>query len=160
LPAHARAKTTNDLAVPGAPRVPQGSWAGADALAQVKGMHVPEEDDSYRTAEQDSDAIMADASTLHPAVTPEAGAESDDATADEDEDDMDEDEGENWTMMAFEDAEEQRQIVERIQQEFKEELDYWDTTMVAEYSEEIFAYMAELEVRRRVELFTLRLTGQ
>lgn len=35
-----------------------------------------------------------------------------------------------------------------VQREYKEELDLWDISMVAEYSDEIFAYMEELEVRR------------
>jgi hypothetical protein len=38
-------------------------------------------------------------------------------------------------------------LIDRVRDDFDEPLDYWDTTMVAEYSEEIFAYMSELEVR-------------
>lgn len=34
-----------------------------------------------------------------------------------------------------------------LRETFDEQLDFWDTTMVAEYSEEIFHYMSELEVR-------------
>lgn len=45
-------------------------------------------------------------------------------------------------------------LIDRVRDDFDEPLDYWDTTMVAEYSEEIFAYMSELEVR---SLFCLSL---
>lgn len=39
-----------------------------------------------------------------------------------------------------------REIAE-IQETFEDEVDYLDTTMVSEYSEEIFKYMNDLEVR-------------
>lgn len=39
-----------------------------------------------------------------------------------------------------------REIAE-IQETFEDEIDYLDTTMVSEYSEEIFKYMNDLEVR-------------
>lgn len=51
----------------------------------------------------------------------------------------------NW-MMSIEDDEESRAILEVIKKEFDEQLDFWDTTMVAEYAGEIFEYMSELEV--------------
>jgi G2/mitotic-specific cyclin 3/4 len=41
-----------------------------------------------------------------------------------------------------------KQWVESIRTEDDAEDEYWDITMVSEYSEEIFAYMKELEVRR------------
>lgn len=50
----------------------------------------------------------------------------------------------NW-MMSIEDDEESRAILEVIKKEFDEQLDFWDTTMVAEYAGEIFEYMSELE---------------
>lgn len=39
----------------------------------------------------------------------------------------------------------ERQVLE-VQKEYREELDVWDISMVAEYSDEIFEYMEELEV--------------
>lgn len=44
------------------------------------------------------------------------------------------------------DHRETARMVERAGEDFDEHLDYYDTTMVAEYSEEIFTYMSELEV--------------
>lgn len=44
-----------------------------------------------------------------------------------------------------EDEVENERVLEMIKKEFDEQLDFWDTTMVAEYSEEIFEYMGELE---------------
>lgn len=43
------------------------------------------------------------------------------------------------------DHRETARMVERAGEDFDEHLDYYDTTMVAEYSEEIFTYMSELE---------------
>lgn len=48
-----------------------------------------------------------------------------------------------------EEEEENEKVLEMIRKEFDEQLDFWDTTMVAEYSEEIFEYMGELEVSAR-----------
>lgn len=76
------------------------------------------------------------------------------ATHDEDEDEaaaggemeLDPD---DW-LLALCDADEQdesERLIEQVKREFKEEIDWWDISMVAEYSDEIFAYMSELEVR-------------
>ncbi|KAI9620508.1 hypothetical protein H4Q26_013721 [Puccinia striiformis f. sp. tritici PST-130] len=53
----------------------------------------------------------------------------------------------NWLMLPAEEELECTQIIAAIRRDFQEELDFWDATMVAEYSEEIFKYMEELEVR-------------
>ena len=57
-----------------------------------------------------------------------------------------EDDPENWMMLDPNEESEAQRELDEIKREFKEELDFWDTSMVAEYSEEIFTYMAELEV--------------
>lgn len=44
-------------------------------------------------------------------------------------------------------ADESERVLEILKREFKEEVDWWDISMVAEYSDEIFKYMSELEVR-------------
>ncbi|KAI5481353.1 G2/mitotic-specific cyclin 3/4 [Pseudohyphozyma bogoriensis] len=59
----------------------------------------------------------------------------------EEEDEVDED---DW-MVGIEEDEEAGRILREVREEFDEELDYWDTTMVAEYAGEIFQYMGELE---------------
>lgn len=59
---------------------------------------------------------------------------------------------ENWMMLDPNEESEAQRELEEIRKEFREELDFWDTSMVAEYSDEIFAYMAQLEVRRAVFL--------
>ncbi|KAI7961307.1 hypothetical protein MJO28_001796 [Puccinia striiformis f. sp. tritici] len=51
----------------------------------------------------------------------------------------------NWLMLPVEEELECTQIIAAIRRDFQEELDFWDATMVAEYSEEIFKYMEELE---------------
>lgn len=45
--------------------------------------------------------------------------------------------------------EQSEKVLEMVRKEFDEQLDVWDTTMVAEYSEEIFEYMGQLEVSRQ-----------
>lgn len=67
---------------------------------------------------------------------------------DEEVDFIDED---DWMAVIDEDEESER-ILEGLRAEFDEKLEYWDTTMVAEYSEEIFEYMADLEVSPLVRL--------
>ena len=57
-----------------------------------------------------------------------------------------EEDPDNWMMLDPNEESEAQRELEEIKREFKEELDFWDTSMVAEYSEEIFAYMAQLEV--------------
>ncbi|KAH9472363.1 hypothetical protein Pst134EA_002985 [Puccinia striiformis f. sp. tritici] len=51
----------------------------------------------------------------------------------------------DWLMLPAEEELECTQIIAAIRRDFQEELDFWDATMVAEYSEEIFKYMEELE---------------
>lgn len=55
----------------------------------------------------------------------------------------------NWLIMDPVEEAECRRMVAEIQKDFDDELDFWDSTMVAEYSDEIFAYMAAMEVRIR-----------
>jgi hypothetical protein len=62
------------------------------------------------------------------------------------EDDVNDVHGENWMMLPAEEEMECHQVIEAIKRDFQEELDFWDATMVAEYSEEIFKYMEQLEV--------------
>ncbi|GAA5926669.1 uncharacterized protein JCM15063_000338 [Sporobolomyces koalae] len=54
---------------------------------------------------------------------------------------------ENWVadLVDEEDAVNSELLLQQIKREFKEEQDFWDISMVAEYSDEIFAYMSKLE---------------
>ena len=51
-----------------------------------------------------------------------------------------------WPEASPENAERYRRQVQAIRDVFEDEPDMYDTTMVSEYSEEIFQYMSELEV--------------
>jgi len=69
---------------------------------------------------------------------------------------------EDWLLALCDpdEAEESERVLEVLKREFKEEVDWWDISMVAEYSDEIFKYMSELEVRRRPSLpLSARRTG-
>lgn len=68
--------------------------------------------------------------------------------------DMDDD---DWMRCSVEEDQESERILEALRNEFDEQLDIGDTTMVAEYSEEIFEYMADLEVRFLIFFFALLL---
>ncbi|GAA5993901.1 hypothetical protein JCM5350_000116 [Sporobolomyces pararoseus] len=54
---------------------------------------------------------------------------------------------ENWMadLVDEEDAINSELLLQQVKREFKEEQDFWDISMVAEYSDEIFAYMSRLE---------------
>ncbi|GAA5982775.1 hypothetical protein JCM11641_007784 [Rhodosporidiobolus odoratus] len=54
---------------------------------------------------------------------------------------------EDWLVQLCDDeeAEESERLLDEVKREFQEHVDYWDISMVAEYSEEIFKYMSELE---------------
>ncbi|BGP51841.1 B-type cyclin [Rhodotorula kratochvilovae] len=73
-------------------------------------------------------------------VLPAEGAEGDGAAAME----LDPD---DWLLALCDpdEAEESERVIEILRREFKEEVDWWDISMVAEYSDEIFKYMSELE---------------
>lgn len=61
----------------------------------------------------------------------------------------------DWMRCSVEEDQESERILEALRNEFDEQLDIGDTTMVAEYSEEIFEYMADLEVRFLIIFFRL-----
>ncbi|GAA6037487.1 hypothetical protein JCM8097_008212 [Rhodosporidiobolus ruineniae] len=54
---------------------------------------------------------------------------------------------EDWLVQLCDDdeAEESERLLEEVKREFHEQVDWWDISMVAEYSDEIFQYMSELE---------------
>lgn len=54
----------------------------------------------------------------------------------------------DWLMQLCdpEEAEDSEQLIAEIKREFQEEIDYQDISMVAEYSDDVFKYMSELEV--------------
>lgn len=51
----------------------------------------------------------------------------------------------NWLLLPDDEELAAKQVIEAIRRDFQEEQDYWDATMVAEYSDDIFKYMGELE---------------
>lgn len=53
-----------------------------------------------------------------------------------------------WPELSPVAAEKYRSEIEHIQTNFHDEVSDWDTTMVSEYSEEIFQYMERLEVTK------------
>lgn len=53
---------------------------------------------------------------------------------------------EDWTRLTPESKLEVQSILSDIKASFADEVDEWDTTMVAEYADDIFTYMEELEV--------------
>lgn len=69
---------------------------------------------------------------------------------------------ENWLVLREEVQRAAEVKIAQVQRDYKEDLDAWDMSMVAEYSDEIFAYMEELEVRRAAfvcSLFLQRAEG-
>lgn len=75
----------------------------------------------------------------------DGGQDGAEGETDEEEEDEDEADESKWAMSADADDMEAAERL-RIRQEFDDPLDFWDPSMVAEYSDEIFAYMHDLEV--------------
>lgn len=70
------------------------------------------------------------------------GARSDDMDEDED----DEFDDEDWLRMSPEEELAARQELMAVKDTFQDDIDMFDTTMVAEYADEIFAHMEEMEL--------------
>lgn len=60
--------------------------------------------------------------------------------------DEDEFDDEDWLRMTAEEDMACQEELEAVRETFHDEIDLFDTTMVAEYAEEIFAHMEEMEV--------------
>lgn len=86
--------------------------------------------DYNRPAAQDDMVLMDDEGTV-------TGA-SDDEELEYDDDD--------WMRMSEEEALMCRAELDDVQATFQDEIDLYDTTMVAEYADEIFGHMERLEV--------------
>lgn len=99
---------------------------------------VPEEDEEI-ISEMDVDVKR------EPAVAEQEFILDDDASSGEmSEDEEDEDE-EDWTRMTEDEIIEAREQLEMVKASFHDEVDMFDTTMVAEYAEDIFHHMEVLE---------------
>ena len=79
--------------------------------------------------------------TLHSEVSSvaEGNEDDDDFVGDEEDDD-------NWMRTTKEEDEAYAQQLENVKRDFFDDVDMFDTTMVAEYAEEIFQHMEKLEV--------------
>lgn len=54
---------------------------------------------------------------------------------------------EDWTLLSEEQELLAEEEIQRVKAEFFDEVDMFDTTMVAEYADDIFTFMEELEVQ-------------
>lgn len=61
------------------------------------------------------------------------------------EDDMEEEDEEDWLRMSEEEMVKAQEQLDVVQATFKDDVDMFDTTMVAEYADEIFEHMERLE---------------
>ncbi|WVF72679.1 hypothetical protein IAT40_007497 [Kwoniella sp. CBS 6097] len=102
---------------------------------------------AYPSEPMTSDGLSemdVDARRLEPAmamVTVDEEAYEDDS----EEDEMEEEDEEDWLRMTEEDAYRAQEQLDMIRANFKDDIDMFDTTMVAEYADEIFAHMENLE---------------
>lgn len=65
---------------------------------------------------------------------------------DQDGDEEEEEDEEDWLRMSDEEVIRCREELEAVQSTFYDEVDMMDTTMVAEYADEIFGHMEEMEI--------------
>ena len=77
----------------------------------------------------------------------EATSEADDdAEYDDDAEEHDDMEGEDdWTALNEQEALVREEALMRVRANFNDDIDMFDTTMVAEYADDIFSYMEDLE---------------
>lgn len=68
------------------------------------------------------------------------------ARSEMDEDEDDEYDDEDWLRMSPEEELSARQELAAVKDTFQDDIDMFDTTMVAEYADEIFAHMEEMEL--------------
>lgn len=81
----------------------------------------------------------------------EVDTEVDEAEEDEeDEEEGDEEEesevNDDWTVLSPRSMADAEQTLQAVREEFHDEVDQFDTTMVAEYADDIFAHMEQLEL--------------
>ncbi|ELU40711.1 cyclin [Rhizoctonia solani AG-1 IA] len=81
---------------------------------------------------------------------------AEEAYDEEDSMEADEYDPEDWLYLSPEKLARSEAQVNTVRDTFKDEVDEWDTTMVSEYADEIFAYMESMEV---VSLVKLQLVG-
>ncbi len=73
--------------------------------------------------------------------------DEEDSTGEPSDEEEDEEEDEDdWLRMSEEDTLQAAEQLDAIRANFKDDVDMFDTTMVAEYAEDIFRHMEELEV--------------
>jgi dGTP triphosphohydrolase len=78
---------------------------------------------------------------------------AEEAYDEEDSMEADEYDPEDWLHLSPDRLARSEAQVNAIRETFKDEVDEWDTTMVSEYADEIFAYMESMEVRQYSHLF-------
>ena len=66
--------------------------------------------------------------------------------SDEEEEDEEEEDEEDWLRMSEDEAQRVEEQLATIRSTFKDDVDMFDTTMVAEYADDIFKHMEELEL--------------
>jgi len=94
-------------------------------------------------SEMDVDSRRMDLSSLGMSAKIEEEHSTGEASEDEEEEEDDED---DWIRLNDEDMAQVAEQLDVIRSSFKDDVDMFDTTMVAEYAEDIFKHMEELEV--------------
>lgn len=113
----------------------------------------PEGDEDFDDMEVDRTAIANAADVKvddDHLLDVESGDEDEEEDDDDDEEeaqtpDCDKIDEENWTVLNTVDAARAAEELESIRMHFDDEVDMFDTTMVAEYADDIFAHMEAME---------------
>ncbi len=113
----------------------------------------PMEDSDVESEEEESEMDLDEHKHLDTGLTPSLGGMGvgmEDGSSigemTEDEEDGEEAEDDNWLKLSEEETERARLELELVRSTFHDDVDMFDTTMVAEYAEDIFAHMGKLEV--------------
>lgn len=104
------------------------------------------EDDGV--SEMDVDIKRVDAAGAIKLETKSEGVELIDAISEEDEEEEDdeyEDDDDDWVKMTQEEKLRAEDELSLVKSTFQDDIDFFDTTMVAEYADEIFQHMEHME---------------
>lgn len=139
-----RAASYNENARPTIAPLPKRGTLRRTPTEVVAPTPAPVQEDYEMEVEE---AITIDTEIEEAPVEPVLSPVADESYEDEDTMDADEYDPEDWLYLSPERLARSEAQVNAIRETFKDEVDEWDTTMVSEYADEIFAYMESMETQ-------------
>ncbi|QRW04116.1 Cyclin, N-terminal domain [Ceratobasidium sp. AG-Ba] len=140
----ARTASYNENARPAIAPLPKRGTLRRTQTEVVVPAPAPIQDDYEMEVEE---AIALDTEIEDAPVDQTPSPVADESYEDEDTMDADEYDPEDWLYLSPDRLARSEAQVNAVRETFKDEVDEWDTTMVSEYADEIFAYMESMETQ-------------